>query len=261
MNTVTLDGRNHTEADNGFEMWELWPPAFNIVLLVASMTEMYNRIEISHPVYSVLFCNLAAALVSSLADLVFPFIQSISYDILVSSSGTSSIFIHCWSWSVLTVIRYIYIVHPEVIDTKFPDQRVLSKLAISALLSLSSFCISIQLWNQVSSGWPKVRFVEFPPDRFALGIATMLMSVGIPILTSIVFTFILLHKRGKLGNNRVENYTKPTSAEDQESAREGASYGGVWMGPEPDSHATEGVNSRSCQETFEEQVRKSVEHR
>jgi len=173
---------------------------------------------------------------------MFPFIQDISYDILVSASGTGSIFFHCWSWAVLSVVRYIYIVHPEVIDTKFPDQRTLSKLAIAALLSLSSLSMVIQFYTQTASGWPKIRFVELPPRGFALGLATVLTSLGLPIITSTVVTLILLHKRGKLGNNRVSDSFKHTSDANDDSC---LSYGGVWMGADLESRAPEEAKSRS----------------
>ena len=48
----------------------------NIGLLIFGIRKMYLAIEIGHPVYATLFCNLASALVSSIVELfVIPFLN------------------------------------------------------------------------------------------------------------------------------------------------------------------------------------------
>jgi hypothetical protein len=56
----------------------------NIILLLTCTHLIYFGIEISHPVYAVLFSNLIVALISSFINsVIFPFVKNIDFTNLV----------------------------------------------------------------------------------------------------------------------------------------------------------------------------------
>jgi hypothetical protein len=49
---------------------------------------MYNGIEIEHPVFSVLFCNLIVAFVSSVVNVIsYPFDKEIKYSTIINGNN------------------------------------------------------------------------------------------------------------------------------------------------------------------------------
>jgi len=91
---------------------------------------MYHGIQISHPVYAGLFSNLTVAMTSSVLDVfVLPFVKSIFYDVLGTTSSAISLTYHCNCWQVLTILSYIYIVHPAVVDQYFPGTNAINLFA------------------------------------------------------------------------------------------------------------------------------------
>jgi hypothetical protein len=93
----------------------------NIILLTTFICVIYFGIEISHPVYAVLFCNLVIALASSLTNvLIFPVLKNINYTNLLNGNSVVCLLFHICSWCILSVLRYLYIIHKSWIEEKFP---------------------------------------------------------------------------------------------------------------------------------------------
>lgn len=117
-------------------------------------------------VYAALFSNLIAATTSSVADvIVFPFIKSISYDVLGTASSSVSLMHHCNCWQVLSVLRYVYIVRPDLVERYFPDQTNLTLITILTIASLTLISACFQLVPLVASGWPYVKLIMLPTSR------------------------------------------------------------------------------------------------
>ncbi len=56
------------------------PEILNVLLLSICLMQMYNKIEIGHPVFKILFCNLTASLISSGVNVVaFPLFKTVQY--------------------------------------------------------------------------------------------------------------------------------------------------------------------------------------
>ncbi len=63
---------------------------FNIIMLIAGICLLYLGIEISHPVYGLLFSNLIVTTISSLINVfVFPFVKTIQYNTLVNGNNST----------------------------------------------------------------------------------------------------------------------------------------------------------------------------
>jgi hypothetical protein len=68
----------------------------NIGYLATGVYLMYRGIEIGHPVYGTLFCNLLVTLTSSVANaFVFPLVSVYPYDGLANGSNLGSLLFHC----------------------------------------------------------------------------------------------------------------------------------------------------------------------
>ena len=114
-----------------------------LFLVLSAIYGMYNGIEISHPLYAVLFTNLCAALASTIFNIVtFVFIEIELYVRISNASNGWYLVFHCFSWCGTSILRYIYILHNEWIHLKFPDHRVLSLVAVFGVISSYLICIT-----------------------------------------------------------------------------------------------------------------------
>ena len=58
----------------------LYPEFFNIILLATVIGQMYNGLEIQHPIYKMVFCNLSVSLLSSLISVAaFPLTKTMRF--------------------------------------------------------------------------------------------------------------------------------------------------------------------------------------
>ena len=80
---------------------------------------------------------MIGALLTSLIDLlVLPFIRDVPYELLAAASGTASLTFHCCQWLAVTVLRYLYIVHPDLMDRKFPNPKTLTAVTVCSVFTL-----------------------------------------------------------------------------------------------------------------------------
>jgi hypothetical protein len=168
------------------------------------LTQIYNRVEVSHHVFCVLFCNILAALIITLLNIaIVPWNQTIKYDTIVTMLNVFGGMFHFCSWEVATILRYLYIVHPDIIDTHFQDYKRLTCLSICGLLSLFATNAASVLIVPLLNGWPKIKPVEMAPKKFAIYIliATTFLTASIGV--SCGLTLLLLKKRGQIRSVQV----------------------------------------------------------
>ena len=79
------------------------PEIFNVILLLISIRQMYQGIEILHPVFLILFCNLIATFLSSTMSIfAYLFEACIKYStFIIANSGVCLIF-HCCCWCLIS---------------------------------------------------------------------------------------------------------------------------------------------------------------
>ena len=96
--------------------------AFNMVLLFLVTNGFYQGIEIQHPLYAVLFLNLVLSLANStisvLGWMLLPFKIFVR---LLNSLNVIHVFSMCSNWSVISIIRYVYILHENWLHTAMPS--------------------------------------------------------------------------------------------------------------------------------------------
>jgi len=96
---------------------------------------IYKGIEIGHPVYAVIFCDIIVTLTSSLINvIILPFVDNYRYTGLANVNNFFCLVFHCCCWCILSILRYLYLVKQSWLDKTFPQ---LANLRIVSLLSLA----------------------------------------------------------------------------------------------------------------------------
>ena len=108
------------------------PECINFCLLLISIVVVYRGIEISHPIYAVMFCNLVVAFFSTILNLI----AYVSCEVelfyrLNNANNAVCMLFNCNAWLVKSLLKYIFIVHGSWIDEKFSNQINLTRLAIT----------------------------------------------------------------------------------------------------------------------------------
>ena len=122
------------------------PEYFNLIILLLAVYGMYHGIEIHHPLYAILFLNLIVPLLFTVVDMIaFVFISCNNYVTLSNTNSGFSLFFHCTSWCLSSIIRYIYIVAPDWIHNHIPNARsqCYATFGMAILFSFSLFAPSI----------------------------------------------------------------------------------------------------------------------
>ena len=128
--------------DNSTQSWPIYlsgaivaPEFINLFLLGSAVYVMYNGIEILHPIYSVLFLNTSIALLHSVFDIViFCLIDNDLYVRIANGGIICYVIFHCVVWCVTSILRYIYILHNDWIDLKFPGVKRIKLFFTGALI-------------------------------------------------------------------------------------------------------------------------------
>jgi hypothetical protein len=131
----------------------LLPEYANLLLFIVGIFGMFNGVEISHPIFSVLFTNVVIGLISTFSN-IFGFIF-LKFDHYIGySNGCNGIFLsfHCSVWCITSILRYIYILHSDWIDEKFADQRKLSVISVASVFILVAILVLPPVAFAVSFG-------------------------------------------------------------------------------------------------------------
>jgi hypothetical protein len=152
---------NNFNTDNPIYVLQIFcvlPELFNLIFLSCGLYGMYQGIEISHPLYAVLFLNLIAPLLTTMLDIIaFFFASTASYIILSNIMNTLSLLFHCTSWCVTSVLRFIYIIYGDWFNNLIWSQKlqctaaVVMTLTLTAILSIPSFVVLIFYGKSLST--------------------------------------------------------------------------------------------------------------
>jgi hypothetical protein len=167
---------------------------------------MYNGVEIEHPVFRVLFCNLIVSFISSAVNIIaYPIEKNIKYSTIINSNNYFCLLFHCCCWLVVSLLRFIYIIHKHWLLTKFPDQKTLNRLAVASVFFTFLICLLIVLIVSILCGWPRLKTFEMPMPQRAITVGTLLGIYILLVCSSCSFYLLILRKRGRLRNNKVVN--------------------------------------------------------
>ena len=123
--------------------FEKWQPVVQIafccqellffVIILMAVYGLYQGTEIQHPLYAVLFINLAVLLVLTAVDLALaPFLTLEALLRWVNLNNGISLFFHVTCWSLTSLIRYVYIEHEEWIHDVIPEVKQQCFLSVVA---------------------------------------------------------------------------------------------------------------------------------
>jgi len=108
----------------GLQTFCVIPEFVNMAFLLLGIYGMYNGIEIQHPLYAILFCNLIVPLISSSINITgFEFLPFEKYVKISNLTNGISISFHGTCWLLSSVIRYLYIMHNDWLFSKLPDVK------------------------------------------------------------------------------------------------------------------------------------------
>jgi hypothetical protein len=165
----------------------------------------YKGIEIKHPVYAVIFCDLIVALATSLANaVIFPFMSTYKYTNLSNGSNMFCLIFHSCCWCILSIQRYVYITKKAWLEEKFPDLGRLLKVSLLSLMTLVTLNVTSYLVTIVYFGYPQVKVMDTSLEhKIACVMVLLCYFVGMFIVSCWCY-FEILRKRGKLGHNIVD---------------------------------------------------------
>jgi len=133
----------------------------NSVSLFVLAYFIYKGIEVGHPVYALIFCDILVTLASSLINgLVFPFVKTYRYTSLANGNSIVCLFFHCCCWSVLSVLRYMYIINKTWLEQTFPEPSSLQNVSFFSLAFLVTINVSTYLATNMFFGYPEVKVMK-----------------------------------------------------------------------------------------------------
>jgi hypothetical protein len=126
MDAITSQNYSATleNVGTGLQMFIIGPELINMAFLLLGIYGMYRGIEIQHPLYAILFCNLIVPLISTIINTtVFGFVSLEKYARLSNATNAFSVYFHGACWLLSSMIRYLYIMHNDWLFSKFPDVK------------------------------------------------------------------------------------------------------------------------------------------
>ena len=175
----------------------------NTIVLGAGLYLMYSGIEIGHPVYSILLCDLFMTFFSSLLNARL-IVDSFPPYSLSNGNNLSCILLHCCFWCVLSALRYMFIINKDWLDKRFPKIEKLFILSLSASILMYSICLSTMLGTAMYFGYPEKKIMSLPLEQRLICLLVYMPNYAAFTIPSCTFYSLILRKRGKLGVSSVE---------------------------------------------------------
>ncbi len=123
------------------------PEFFNVIFLTVGVYTMYQGIEISHPLYAVLFLNLIVALAATITNMfIFMGLNSDQYVRISNAINGISLGFHCHCWCISSIIRYVYIIYDSWMESRVSNTKLECAAAIGVTF-LSTFTLLIPIFT------------------------------------------------------------------------------------------------------------------
>ncbi len=184
------------------------PDVLDFIVLAIAVYGMYKGIEISHPIYALLFTNLTFALFATAINLfvllAFPFHIWTRFSLY---GNLFSLHFHVTSWSIISVLRYHYIEHKDWIERKWPDPKDLTSTALAAQFSCFGAIIFIDIGLLVvfatPHGWPSKGLIQHMPQNVKLLIISgWTILLALPVVVTGIFYVLLVWSRSSSSTSK-----------------------------------------------------------
>ncbi len=110
---------------------------------------------------------------------------------------------HASTWLVMSVLRYLYILHNGWVHKTFSSARTLTIISLVLIYCIYVLTISPVIVLFVMHGWPYVQITNLEPESKQACIRALVASYGWILGVSNIFYFLILHERGAIGKNSV----------------------------------------------------------
>ena len=169
-----------------------------------------------------LFCNLLVSLISSILNIIAcPLVSTDKYITILNASNAFCAIFHCSCWSILSGLRYLFIIHKSWILLKFPNFTSLGLIAILAVFLLFFSCLGVNLLVFIGNGWPNVRVPDMPRWKMLISGGLMFGTYFCLISFSCIFYSLILHARTKMSNEVSPELRKETTNENSPESSHG----------------------------------------
>jgi len=169
---------------------------------------IYKRKSCTYNVDEIEPRNLLITLLSSFFNVIsYPFVNEVKYSTVVNATNAVSLMFHCCCWSVLSALRYLYIIHENWINETFEKPVYVSFIGITIIFIIFAFSLLTNFTAMISCGWPKRKMFEMSRGEAGLCLGIMLGSYLALISVSCGFYSLVLRQRGKIGNNKTHPET------------------------------------------------------
>jgi hypothetical protein len=206
---------------------------------------MYHGIEIEHPVFRVLLCNLIVAFFSSAANVIaYPIKNKIKYNVFVNTNNGFSLLFHCCCWLIVSLLRFIYIFHKDWLYKRFPDPKTLNRLVIASVFFGYILCLLTIVIVCMLCGWPRVMVFEMPMPQKAFSAGTLFGIYILLIYFSCFFYLLILRKRGRLRNNKIGINMSEVKDKGSDIEMTTSQFGNVWIGDQQNTDTFHQENQR-----------------
>jgi len=190
---------------------------FGIGLIIYCMRKMYLGIEIGHPIYATLFCNLVTVLAVCITEiLILPFLKNIRFETFVKSSAAYYGVFQGVILLVLSVLRYLYICHNVWLHEHFPNISYLTALSVGSIYMVYSICMANILPVYIHHGWPFKGMTDMDLHPRLVCAGTLVLNETVILVLSSIFYFLILSHRGGIGKNSVDVLPDGTNKHDHQ---------------------------------------------
>ena len=204
MENLTIVSSNNLDISLEMKFLLMSPNILLIIILIIGIWQMFLEIEINHPIYMALFCNLVSPLLASITEiLIAPLLTKIRITTLVKGSTTLCILFHCCCWCVMSILRYVYIIYGNWLHYKIPENKNITIITISSIYALYLVGCTIVFLPTIYFGWPYREVYEMERGQQLICILSVLSTYIFLLGLSCFFYCLILRGRGALGQNFV----------------------------------------------------------
>jgi len=191
------------------------PDIINIVLVLLSIRQMYHGIEISHPVYSILFCDLVSASLASISEImILLLVSELKTATIVKGCTLFSLLFHHCCWCVVSILRYLYIIESDWLHWRFQEHWKLTAVSITAVYLFYTASASANFFVLIYNGWPFIEIFDMETLPRIACTLTAIVNFILPLSISCCYYILLLRCRGILSRNTIADLPKRETQQD-----------------------------------------------
>jgi hypothetical protein len=126
--------------------------------------------------------------------------RDVLYSTFANATNLFSAMFHFCCWTVVSALRYIYIIHNDWIHHKFPQTWKLNALAMGVTFFAYFLVMGLNVLVCIAFGWPIVSVFEMPLHARATCAGIVFGFLFIFIFISCFFYLLIMKERGKFKN-------------------------------------------------------------